>query len=206
MIHPGLNFAHDTTAELLQYVQNYHLIWSLYSMSEPHGLKKVLNQKLTTFCEMGYRQLNSLGPSDAIWRQRSGSTLAEAMLLVAWRHQAITWTNGDLSSVSSSDIHLRASSQEKHQPSITEIIWKIKYLKFSFKFPRGQWVKIVLMCHCPYSSAMTPYLITKPRTMWWPVTWYKCDNKRGGVGFAIDDCCNIAWFLHFMEHFLLWLS
>ena len=26
------------------------------------------------------------------------------------------------------------------QPSIIEIIWKIKYLKFHFKFPRGQWV------------------------------------------------------------------
>ena len=38
-------------------------------------------------------------------------------------HQAITWTNVDSSSVRSSDIHLKASSQE----IITEIIWKIKY-------------------------------------------------------------------------------
>ena len=34
----------------------------------------------------------------------------------------------------SSDIHLRASSQEIPQPSITEIIWKIKYLKFHSNF------------------------------------------------------------------------
>ena len=31
--------------------------------------------------------------------------------LVAWWHQAITWTNVDFSSVQSSDIHLRAISQ-----------------------------------------------------------------------------------------------
>ena len=30
--------------------------------------------------------------------------------LVAWRHQAITWTNVDLSSVRSSGIHLRTIS------------------------------------------------------------------------------------------------
>ena len=47
----------------------------------------------------------------------------------------MTWTNVDLSSVESSDIHLRASSQEIPQPSITEIIWKIKYLKFHSNLP-----------------------------------------------------------------------
>ena len=55
--------------------------------------------------------------------------------LVAWRHQVITWTNVDLSLVRSSDIHIRASSQEVPEPSITEIIWKIKYLKFHSNFP-----------------------------------------------------------------------
>ena len=50
-------------------------------------------------------------------------------------HQAITCTNVDLSSVRSSDIHLRANSQEITQPSIAEIIWKIKYLKFRLNFP-----------------------------------------------------------------------
>ena len=51
------------------------------------------------------------------------------------RHQAITWTNVDSTSVRSSDIHLRASSQEITQPSITEIIRKIKYLKLDLNFP-----------------------------------------------------------------------
>ena len=37
---------------------------------------------------------NSFWPRDTIWRQRSGSTLAQVMV-VAWRHQAIPWTNVD---------------------------------------------------------------------------------------------------------------
>ena len=39
--------------------------------------------------------------------------------LVAWQHQAITWTNVDLSSLRTSGIHLRAILQEIHQPSVT---------------------------------------------------------------------------------------
>ena len=74
--------------------------------------------------------VNSLWPSDAIWRHRSGSTLA-------WRHQAITWTNVGLSSVRSSYIHLMAISQEMHQPSITTI----NSSEISFKSHRSQWVK-----------------------------------------------------------------
>ena len=42
--------------------------------------------------------------------------------------------NVNLSSVRSSDIYLRASSQDITQPSISEIIWKIKYLKFHSNF------------------------------------------------------------------------
>ena len=55
--------------------------------------------------------------------------------LVAWRHQAITWTNVDWSSVKSSDIHVRAISQEMPQPSITKICLKITCLKFHSYFP-----------------------------------------------------------------------
>ena len=81
---------------------------------------------------------NSLWPSDTLWRQRSGSTLAQVMV-VAWRHQAITWTNVDWSSVKSSDIHIRTISQEMPEPSITKVRLKIT-LKILFRFPRGQWV------------------------------------------------------------------
>ena len=56
-------------------------------------------------------------------------------LMVAWGHQAITWTNVDWSSVKSSDIHIRAISQEMPQPSITKICFKIIYLEFHSNLP-----------------------------------------------------------------------
>ena len=55
--------------------------------------------------------------------------------LVAWWHQAITWTNVDWSSLKSSDTHNRAISQEMPQPSITKICLIITYLKFHSNFP-----------------------------------------------------------------------
>ena len=47
-----------------------------------------------------------------------------------WRHQAITWTNIDWSSVMLSDIHIRLISQDMPQPSVAKIRLKIMYLKF----------------------------------------------------------------------------
>ena len=60
------------------------------------------------------------------------------------------------SSVRSSDIHLRASSQEITQPSITEIIWKIKYmyLKFHSNFPGAS--ELNFMPCCDYSGQGLP--------------------------------------------------
>ena len=55
--------------------------------------------------------------------------------LVAWRHQAITWTNVDLSSVWSSGIHLRSISSEIPQPPFTKVSLKITYLKLNWNLP-----------------------------------------------------------------------
>ena len=74
----------------------------------------------------------SLRPTDAIWRHRSGSTLAQ---VIAWWHQAITWTNVNLSSVRSSGIHLRAISWEIPQPLFTKVGLKITYLKLIWNLP-----------------------------------------------------------------------
>ena len=85
--------------------------------------------------------LNSLWHSDAIWRHRSWSTLAQvtACCLMAPSHyldkKKITWTNVELSSVRSSGIHLSAILQEMPQPSVTEISLKIIYLKFHSNLP-----------------------------------------------------------------------
>ena len=55
--------------------------------------------------------------------------------LVAWWHQAITWTNVALLSVRSSDIHLGAISQKIHQPPITKINLKVNYLNLYPNLP-----------------------------------------------------------------------
>ena len=54
---------------------------------------------------------------------------------LALRHQAITWTNVDLSSARCSGIHLSAILQEIPQPSVTEISSKITYLKLCSNLP-----------------------------------------------------------------------
>ena len=66
---------------------------------------------------------NSLGPGDAIWQQRSGSPLAQVM---AWCLTAPThYLN---------QCWLIIRKVEWHS-LITEIIWKIKYLKYHSNFP-----------------------------------------------------------------------
>ena len=69
-----------------------------------------------------------LWPSDDIGRYITRSTLTTVMACwLGWRHQAITWTNGDLSSVRSSDIYLR--TDELPQPSITKNSFEITHLQ-----------------------------------------------------------------------------
>ena len=82
--------------------------------------------------------VNALWPNDTIWRQRSESSQHWIWWwLVAWQHQAITWTNVHCSSVKSSDINIRAISQEMPQPSTTKIHLKMTYLKFHSRFSGG---------------------------------------------------------------------
>ena len=64
--------------------------------------------------------------------------------LVAWRHQAIIWTNIDLSSVRSNGIHLSAILQEIPQPSLTEISLKITSLNFCSNLPGAN--EFILSC------------------------------------------------------------
>ena len=56
---------------------------------------------------------------------------------VAWRHQAITWTNVDLSSVRSK-VNFTAGTA-----AINHCNWLEKYsFKISLKYPRPPWVKV----------------------------------------------------------------
>ena len=128
-------------------------------------------------------QNNSLWPSDAIRRHRSGSTLAQVMaccltapshylnqcwLVISkvlwhwseWRHQAITWTNVDLSSVRSCDIDLRAISWETPKPLITKFDLKIPQLIFHFNLPGANEINGAL-CSSPSQlpSTLIPVLL-----------------------------------------------
>ena len=78
--------------------------------------------------------LNWLWPGDTIWRQRSGSTLAQVMAW-AWGQQAITWTNVDLSSVKSWGIHLRDILRETLKVSILDVSLKITNLRRQTHLP-----------------------------------------------------------------------
>ena len=75
-----------------------------------------------TVMSFGPQCVNSLWQSDAMWRTCSGSTLAQ--VTVARWHQAIIWTNVNISPTRRSDIHLRAVSQEIPLPSVTKVSLK----------------------------------------------------------------------------------
>ena len=55
--------------------------------------------------------------------------------LVAWRHQAITWTNADLSSVRSCGIHRRALSWEDLYIPISKTRLKVTFLESHSDLP-----------------------------------------------------------------------
>ena len=77
---------------------------------------------------------NSFASNDDTWWQRTRSTLVH-VITCAWWHQAITWTNVQLSYIRSNDIHLRATSQEILQPSVSKISLKIIYHCFHANLP-----------------------------------------------------------------------
>ena len=95
--------------------------------------------------------INSLRPSEAIWRHRCGSTLAQVMAccLMAPSHylnqcwlviSEVQWGN---------DINIRAISQEMPQPSVTKICLKITCLKFHSNFPgANELIPVLVLCVC----------------------------------------------------------
>ena len=89
--------------------------------------------------------------------------------LVAWRHQAIAWTNVDLSLVRSSDNHLRAISQEISHPSVIKISLKITCLKFHSDLPvaneiNGSSFIHVIVCRLSAAKSLHGPMLTYS---WW---------------------------------------
>ena len=73
--------------------------------------------------------INSLRFRDAIWWHRSGSTLAQ--WLVAWEHEAITWTTADLSSKVFFGIFPRTISQEVFINAVCNMCFEITLIKYT---------------------------------------------------------------------------
>ena len=98
--------------------------------------------------------------------------------LVAWRHQAITWTNVDLSSERSSGNHLRAVSQEIPPPWISKKLENHLY-EIPFKSPRGHWVNIKL----PVAELTNRQGTNICRELgqyhgcWCPGSWHQCHQQ-----------------------------
>ena len=91
------------------------------------------------------RWVDSLAPSDTIWRQRSGSTLAQVMAccLTAPGH----YLNQSWLIISKVKWH-SSKSKFTRDISITEIILKIKYLKFHSNFPGANELNVLMVIKC----------------------------------------------------------
>ena len=136
--------------------------------------------------------VNSLGPNDAIWRQESGSTLAQVMAccLTAPSHYL---NKCCLSSEMSSDIPLRTISQVISPPSITEISLKIIYAKFHWNLPGVNDLALnMLNCfenykrcvHISYHildfhNGATPYVAF--HILWIPCCWCPGDLRSWNI-------------------------
>ena len=130
-----------TNADLLTYSLTYLLTY-LLTLSDTHRNKfqrffKLWKTSVTLFW---HHCVNSLWPSDAIWRQRSGSRLAQVMAccLTAPSHhpnqcwliiRKVLW-------YSSEDIMMRRFEDANQQSKLENYIFKI-----TLRSLRGQWVK-----------------------------------------------------------------
>ena len=107
--------------------------------------------------------INSLRPSDAIGRQRSGSTLAQA-----WRHQAITWTNVDWLSVRSCGIHQRALSWDDLKIPISKTRLEITFSESHSDLLGANELKrwLILHNHCLTHSGLDMMMMITFTTKW----------------------------------------
>ena len=95
----------ETVIEMISDIMRITRYWG-------RGVISIIVWLLTCLFQM--KCINSLLPSDTIWRQKFYSTLAPT-IACCLRHQTITWTNVDLSNSDAqctSDNHLRSISQK----------------------------------------------------------------------------------------------
>ena len=129
----------------------------------------VTNQNLSHFTEYklgknnraGQNIILSFGCRDVIndlGKEIFTTTFAELDLGYPWRHQAITWTNVYWPSAKSSDIHIRAISQDMPQTSNTKICLKITWRKFHSIFPGANELTNYELSYLRVRAALHPSL------------------------------------------------
>ena len=152
-------------------MKNFIDFYQIFSIKKCFFLKcmKMLSAKWQTLCASLYwLEFNSLGSSDAIWRQRYGCLTAPSHYL----NQC--WLIISKIQLHSSDGNF---TRDTHQSSVT-------LSKMSLKSPRGQWVKMKL--GRTYDVTMTPRF-ELPDILW----------HTGFTGFQSDlfllDAWNLLW-------------
>ena len=101
------NFQFDTEwkSQTLESVRVQMMAW--YRTGSKTIYEPLINNSIHWFRQQVY--VNSLGSSDAIWRHRFGQHWLR-LWSVAWRHQAITWTNVDLRILAPNSEHFHRNS------------------------------------------------------------------------------------------------
>ena len=136
---PKNNYAtcklHKQTCHILKLCYHHRRICDNLKSYTNIAYQFVTPEKVRLLC------FNSLWPGDIIWRQNLGQHCL-GKWLVAWWHQAMTWTNVDISPKVFCGIHPRTIPHE----ILMHLIWHM-FENYPFKitttFPRGQWVKYI---------------------------------------------------------------
>ena len=140
--------------------------------------------------------------------------------LVAWQHQAITWTTVDLSSLRFGYIHLRAILCEISQPSITKITFEINHqsnwnclhiwftifiqtfhesiLSFAFIFPGHESFEACLRTSLTVSITIFDTCPIWHRRCkwwwWWRWWWWRWGRQRRGE--RTTEVAALSWQRH----------
>ena len=133
---------------------------------------------------------NSLTPSDAMRRQRSGATLAQviACCLTAPNH----YLNQCWLIISKAQWHSSECNFTKDAWTINHWNMFENYMsKISFKFPRGQWVKCNLVIHVVTGDGRGPFQRARTSAghdQVWSAYMFTAGNRRLDIGKTTWMC------------------
>ena len=140
-----------TYKNLLVSQAKYQVSWRICG-TMCHSNKIYFFLVISVNSEVGRKNLNRLWPNDAIWQHGSGSTLDQVMACcsMAPSHYQCWLIISEVQPHSSESNFQRKTSVINHKSELENHL-----SKFSFKSPRGQWVKFNWLknySHCGYTN------------------------------------------------------